>query len=131
MPVEVGGARFEAPDVYAAAGCDHSGVVTSEGAYGAWGYGLYGKLGHNDQEDQLVPKEIEGDGRGQGRHAGRVCAHDGGDGRRGAVGLRQGLTVSWVGDRAGRWVPVRVGAEEAFGQSRVLMVDCGAFTRRR
>ena len=31
-----------------------------------------------------------------------------------------------MGDRADRWAPVRVGAEEAFGQSRVLMVDCGA-----
>ena len=62
VPVEVGGARFRgARIVYAAAGLYHSGVVTSEGGVWTWGSGLHGKLGHNDEERQLVPREVEGE----------------------------------------------------------------------
>ena len=70
VPVEVGGARFRgARIVFAAAGCWHSGVVTSEGGIWTWGEGINGRLGHNDQETQLVvPKEVEGElGGGSGR----------------------------------------------------------------
>ena len=41
-----------------------------------------------------------------------------GEGERGQLG---------VGDRADRHAPVRVGGEEAFGQSKVRMVACGNF----
>ena len=66
VPVEVGGARFRgARIVYAAAGGIHSGVVTSEGGVWTWGSGICGALGHNDEEHQLVPKEMEGLGGGK------------------------------------------------------------------
>jgi hypothetical protein len=66
--------------------------------------------------------------RRQGRHAGSRCwAHDmvvthdgalwgGGRGQHGELGM---------GDRADRLTLVRVGPEEGFGQSGVLMVGCG------
>ena len=62
VPVEVGAARFRgARIVFAAAGCAHSGVATSEGRVWTWGDGKYGKLGHNDEQDQLVPMEVAGE----------------------------------------------------------------------
>ena len=42
-----------------AAGCAHSLAVTSAGALHTWGSGSGGKLGHGDEEDQLLPKRVE------------------------------------------------------------------------
>ena len=97
--MEVGGARFRgARIVYAAAGSKHSGVVTSEGGVWTWGQGWLGKLGHNDQEDQLVPKEVEGEmGGGKAVMLAAGSAHTmvvTGDGA--LWGCGAGATVSWV-----------------------------------
>ena len=44
----------------AAAGCEHSLAVTQSGALYAWGYGGEGQLGHGDEEEQRLPKWVEG-----------------------------------------------------------------------
>jgi len=41
------------------AGLDHSLAVTADGAVWSWGFGVYGRLGHGDQQQQLLPKNIE------------------------------------------------------------------------
>ena len=124
VPVEVGPGRFgKAIIVFAAAGDDHSGVVTSGGGVWTWGWGACGCLGHNDEQDQLVPRELEGPFGGAralslaaGEAHTMVVTTCGavwgcGAGERGQLG---------VGDRADRHVPVRVGGEEGFGQQGLL-----------
>ena len=36
----------------------HSLAVTADGAVCSWGWGAFGKLGHGDQEAQLLPKKV-------------------------------------------------------------------------
>ena len=43
-----------------AAGDNHSLAVTESGALYSWGRGSYGKLGHGDEEHQLLPKRVAG-----------------------------------------------------------------------
>ena len=43
-----------------AAGELHSLAVTESGTLYAWGDGDYGKLGHGDEENQLLPKRVAG-----------------------------------------------------------------------
>ena len=38
---------------------DHSLALTADGAVWSWGYGGQGRLGHGDQQNQLLPKKIE------------------------------------------------------------------------
>ena len=85
VPAEVGAALFRAARVvFAAAGCMHSGVATSEGRAWTWGAGAFGRLGHNDEQDQPVPMEAAGElGGGKavmlsagGAHT-MVMTHDG------------------------------------------------------
>ena len=45
--------------VAVSAGADHSLAITADGAVWSWGGGVSGKLGHGDQQDQLLPKKIE------------------------------------------------------------------------
>lgn len=40
-------------------GGSHSAAITSSGELYTWGKGRYGRLGHGDSEDQLVPKKVE------------------------------------------------------------------------
>ena len=81
-------------------------------------------------QDELVPMELEGQFGGAralslaagGAHT-MVLTTCGavwgcGEGADGQLG---------VGDRADRHAPVRVGGEEAFGQSKVRMVACGSY----
>lgn len=42
-----------------AAGDRHSLAVTAQGALWSWGSGWYGRLGHDDEEHQLVPRRVE------------------------------------------------------------------------
>jgi alpha-tubulin suppressor-like RCC1 family protein len=43
-----------------AAGAGHSMLLTRDGDVFTWGCGEDGELGHGDEEDQLVPKRVEG-----------------------------------------------------------------------
>jgi len=45
--------------VAVAAGHYHSLAITADGAVWSWGYGYRGKLGHGDQQMQLLPKKVE------------------------------------------------------------------------
>jgi len=55
-PGHFGGAGI----VMAAAGDDHSVVASAAGDVFTWGYGLYGRLGHNNEqeEDRLAPARL-------------------------------------------------------------------------
>ena len=103
-------------------------MVTSDGRVYTWGWSVSGQLGHNDEQDELVPRELVGQFGGlaavmlaAGWEHTVFLMTDGavwacGSGSYGRLGL---------GDTAGRLVPARVGAEEAFGQSKVLTIACG------
>ena len=40
-------------------GAVHSLILTADGAVWSWGDGVFGKLGHGDEQHQLLPKKIE------------------------------------------------------------------------
>jgi len=115
--------------VMVTAGRAHSVALGAEGRVWTWGYGRFGQLGHNDQENRLVPTLVAGEALG-GAAAVLVAAGSGhtmaltlegelwvwGGGRYGQLGL---------GDEANRLVPTLVGAGAAFGGLPVLTVACG------
>ena len=45
--------------VAVSAGADHSLAITADGAVWSWGYGGWGRLGHGDEQSQLLPKKVE------------------------------------------------------------------------
>ena len=45
--------------VAVSAGDFHSLALTADGAVWSWGYGGHGRLGHGDEQNQLLPKKIE------------------------------------------------------------------------
>ena len=45
--------------VAVSAGLHHSLAITADGAVWSWGGGIYGKLGHGDEQGQLLPKKVE------------------------------------------------------------------------
>ena len=45
--------------VAVSAGAFHSLAITANGAVWSWGDGREGKLGHGDQQEQLLPKKVE------------------------------------------------------------------------
>ena len=45
--------------VAVSAGEDHSLALTADGAVWSWGAGEDGRLGHGDQQNQLLPKKVE------------------------------------------------------------------------
>ena len=45
--------------VAVSAGTSHSIALTADGSVWSWGGGRGGRLGHGDQQDQLLPKKIE------------------------------------------------------------------------
>ena len=104
----------------------HSLAVTEDGALWTWGCVFHGCLGHNDETERSVPEKLArqlfGDSSVVLVSAG--AAHtlavtlDGalwawGNGKFGRLG---------VGDVCSRLIPVRVGVDDAFVGSGVLMV---------
>jgi len=74
--------------VSVAAGRYHSLALTAGGAVFTWGDGDYGKLGHGDEQNQLLPKKVEA-------FAGRrVVAVSAGDGHSLAI-IADGAVWSW------------------------------------
>jgi len=45
--------------VATSAGGFHSLALTANGTVWSWGWGAYGRLGHGDEQDQLLPKKVE------------------------------------------------------------------------
>ena len=45
--------------VAASAGTHHSLAITADGSVWSWGSGGFGKLGHGDEQNQLLPKKVE------------------------------------------------------------------------
>ena len=46
--------------VAVSAGGNHSLAATADGPVWSWGHGTFGKLGHGDEQHQLLPKKTEG-----------------------------------------------------------------------
>ena len=41
-------------------GQGHSFAITADNAVWSWGWGMFGMLGHGDEQTQLLPKKVEG-----------------------------------------------------------------------
>ncbi|EOD37060.1 hypothetical protein EMIHUDRAFT_362321, partial [Emiliania huxleyi CCMP1516] len=103
----------------------HSLALTADGSVWSWGGGLFGQLGHGDEQDQLLPKKIE-------TFAGRrVVAVSAGWMHSLAI-TADGAVWSWgwggygkLGqrDRHAQLLPMKV---EAFTGRRVVTVSAGA-----
>jgi len=87
LPKEI--AAFAGRRVVAvSAGAYHSLAITAEGAVWSWGYGLFGRLGHGDQQNQLLPKKIEA-------FAGRRDVAVSGGGSHNIARTADGATFAW------------------------------------
>ena len=110
--------------VAVSAGGGHSLALTADGSVWSWGDGGFGKLGHGDQQNQLLPKKVEA-------FAGhRVVAVSAGDGYSFAI-TADGALSSWGGgthgklghgDEQQKWQPKKV---EALAGQRVVAVSAG------
>jgi alpha-tubulin suppressor-like RCC1 family protein len=125
---QLGGARI----VMAACGLNHSVVVSAEGGVWTFGCGDCGRLGHNDEQDRLVPtllaaQVFEG--------SSKIVTVAAGGFHTMAVG-ESGALWAWgwgsygqlgLGDTNNRLVPTLVGTEEVFGGSKVRTVACSLY----
>ena len=112
--------------VAVSAGGGHSLALTADGSVWSWGSCSFGKLGHSDQQIQLLPKKIEAFA-GQrvvavsaGAHHSLAITADGavwswGDGLDGQLGH---------GDQQRQLLPKKV---EAFAGRRVVAVSAGEY----
>ena len=112
--------------VAVSAGDMHTLALAADGAVCSWGWGLGGKLGHGDEQSQLLPKKIEAfAGRrvvavSAGEYHSLAIAADGafwswGDGLRGKLGH---------GDQQSQPLPKKI---EAFAGRRVVAVSAGQY----
>jgi len=106
------------------AGAHHSLAITADGAVWSWGYCGFGRLGHSDMQNQLLPKKVEAFA-GQ-----RVVAVSAGAGHSLALAA-DGSVWSWGNGAYGKlghgdWqiqlLPKKV---EAFAGRRVIAVSAG------
>jgi len=114
--------------VAVSAGEHHSLTLTADGAVWSWGNGLYGRLGHGDQQIQLLPKKVEAFA---GRRVVTVSA-----GVYHSLALTADSAVwSWGwgaygqlghGDEQNQLLPKKV---EAFADQRVVAVSAGVYHR--
>jgi alpha-tubulin suppressor-like RCC1 family protein len=123
---QLGGARI----VMAACGLNHSVVVSAEGGVWTFGCGDCGRLGHNDEQDRLVPTLLEAQ---VFEGSSKIVTVAAGGFHTMAVG-ESGALWAWgwgsygqlgLGDTNNRLVPTLVGTEEVFGGSKVRTVACG------
>jgi len=106
------------------AGLHHSLALTADGAVWSWGTGYSGRLGHGDQQDQLLPKKVEA-------FAGwRVVAVSAGDSHSLAL-TADGSVWSWGfgadgrlghGNQQNQLLPKKI---EAFAGQRAVGVSAG------
>jgi alpha-tubulin suppressor-like RCC1 family protein len=120
--------------VMAACGWNHSVVVSAEGRVWTFGLGDRGRLGHNDEQDRLVPTLLAA----EVFEGSKIVTVAAGGAHNMAVGVNGRLwTWGWgsfgqlgLGDTNNRQVPKLVGAEEVFGGSKVRTVACcNVYTR--
>ena len=108
------------------AGGHHSLALTADGAVWSWGNSYFGQLGHGNQQNQLLPKQVEAFAGQRVVAVSAGAAHslaltaDGalwswGDGARGRLGH---------GDTQSQPQPKKV---EAFADQRVIAASAGAF----
>ena len=111
--------------VAVSAGAYHSLAVTADGAVWSWGWGDYGRLGHGDTQDQLLPKKVEA------LASQRVVAVSAGRDHSFAI-TADGAVWSWGwgysgrlghGDEETQLLPKKI---EAFAGRRVVAVSAGA-----
>ena len=120
---QLGGARI----VMAACGLLHSVVVSAEG--GVWTFGCGRGLGHNDEQNRLVPTLLAA----EVFKGSKIVTVAAGGSHTMAVGVDGALWVwGWglfgqlgLGDTNDRLVPTLVGTEEVFGGSQVRTISCG------
>jgi len=114
--------------VMIAAGFSHTVASDMVGGIWSWGGGQTGRLGHGDQEDQLIPTQIT-DSAGRGRcvlvstgifhtvavmNTGELLGW--GSNKDGQIGLGHAIQVV---------TPTRIGGADAFGGSRVITAAAG------
>ena len=112
--------------VAVSAGDVHCLALSADGAVWSWGYGEQGRLGHGDQQNQLLPKKVEALA---GQRAVAVSA-----GAEHSIALTaDGAVWSWGGgeggqvghgDRQRQLLPKKV---EALAGQRVVAVSAGDF----
>ena len=73
--------------VVAVSAHDHSLALTADGAVWSWGFGEDGSLGHGEDEEQLLPKQVEALA---GQHAIAVSA-----GYRHSIATTAGAVFTW------------------------------------
>ena len=120
LPSPLGGERA----VSVSAGHYHSLALTAHGSAWSWGEGGFGRLGHGDEQSQLLPETVEAlagqrvVAASAGTHHSLAIAADGsvwswGDGNSGRLGH---------GDAQNQLLPKKV---EAFAGQRVVAVSAG------
>ena len=111
--------------VAVSAGAWHSLALIADGAVWSWGYGGEGKLGHGDQQNQLLPKKVEA-------FAGRRVVAASVGGNHSLALAADGAVWGWGGGGGGRLghgdqqnqlLPKKI---EAFAGRRVIAVSAGA-----
>ena len=116
-----------------AGGRYHSIAATAEGDVFTWGWGQYGELGHNEEDEfdeKLSPAMLD---RALFRGS-RVLFVAAGE-NNSAVVTEEGLLFVWgyglygqlgLGDNENKMIPMCMG-KEAFNGTRVLMVSCSTY----
>ena len=108
------------------AGGSHSLALTADGAVWSWGWGNSGRLGHGDQQRQLLPKKVEA-------FAGRRVVAVSAGGNHNLALTASGAVWSWGngdygtlghGDQQNQLLPKKI---EAFADQRVVAVSAGRF----
>ena len=112
--------------VAVSAGANHSLAITADGSAWSWGSGFFGRLGHGDEQRQLLPKKVEALA-GQ-----RVVAVSAG-GLHSMALTADGAVRSWGGGGFGmlghgdeqlQLLPKKI---EAFAGRRVVAVPAGSY----
>jgi len=117
--------------IFIAAGGLHSMALEAKGNVRTCGFGASGQLGHNNQEDRLVPTAVTREAFNMhkvvsvaaGRVHSVVVTTEGdlwvwGNGYMGQLGL---------GDRNNQINPTMIGTDTGFGESDILSASCGTF----
>jgi len=102
--------------VAVSAGSGHSVALTADGAVWSWGNGLFGTLGHGDQQNQLLPKKVEALAGRRVVAVSAACNHSlaitadsavftWGEGESGRLGHGEDLTNQLLPKKIEAWAP--------------------------